>query len=271
MLFPDIPESNKTAREAFPRGLHQPEGRFRFGIDALLLACFSSIKSSETLVDLGTGCGAAGLGLLLHHAKSKAQVIGIDCDLKMTLAAQANADHLGLSKNFFALAADVRDIASKRTIKAETIDRVIANPPYRKSNQGRSSANAARAAARFEHTAQLRDFIAAAAFLVKNKGAVSIVMLAERLQELFIEMNTVRLTPKRLCCVHGHDHAESRLVLVEAIKNARPGLRIEPPLILYEKGITCSQISSQALEFCPFLACNARQPSHDHHTEKSTR
>ncbi len=255
--------SFESARAAFPRGLYQPENRFRFGIDALLLSCFATAKPAETVVDLGTGCGAAGFGLLLHTKAPNLRVIGVDFDKEMSCAAQKNASVLGLSNQFFPVVADVRTIADKRTFRAETIDRVIANPPYRTTTQGRPPTHSARAAARFEYTGQLWEFIQAASFLVKNKGVVTMVMLAERLEELLSEMKRQRLTPKRLCCVHGHAGAESKLILVEAIKNARSGIRIESPLILYEHIEAQSRLTQHAGAFCPFLACN---PHRTHHT-----
>jgi tRNA1Val (adenine37-N6)-methyltransferase len=56
--------------------------------------------------------------------------------------------------------------------------------------------------------------------------------------------------------VHGRTHLPAKIVLVEAVKNAGPGLRVEPPLILYEKG-QGNRVTPEALAFCPYLRCNA--------------
>ena len=55
------------AIEIFPRGLKQPEGSFRFGQDALLLAALTArfCTRKDKVVELGCGCGAALSGLLL--------------------------------------------------------------------------------------------------------------------------------------------------------------------------------------------------------------
>jgi len=44
---------------------------------------------------------------------------------------------------------------------------------------------------------------------------------------------------------------------VLARKTGRPGLRLEAPLVLYEGSGPQTRLTRQALEFCPFLACNA--------------
>ena len=42
----------QAARQAFPRGLVQPEGGFRFGSDALLLGWLTGRLSADLAIDL---------------------------------------------------------------------------------------------------------------------------------------------------------------------------------------------------------------------------
>lgn len=62
-----------AARALFPRGLRQPEDSYRFGADALLLAAFAAESlaslpgtAPRAVAELGSGCGAALLGLCLR-------------------------------------------------------------------------------------------------------------------------------------------------------------------------------------------------------------
>lgn len=62
-----------TPRALFPRGLHQPQDSYRFGADALLLAAFAAENlaslpgtAPQKVAELGSGCGAALLGLCLR-------------------------------------------------------------------------------------------------------------------------------------------------------------------------------------------------------------
>jgi hypothetical protein len=48
------------------------------------------------------------------------------------------------------------------------------------------------------------------------------------------------------------------VVLLEARKNGKPGMCVEPPLVLYEGRSARSGVTAPALAFCPYLQCNAR-------------
>lgn len=72
-----------TARALFPRGLHQPEDSYRFGADALLLAAFAAENLASLpgagprkVAELGSGCGAALLGLCLSLSSGTAEMPG---------------------------------------------------------------------------------------------------------------------------------------------------------------------------------------------------
>lgn len=244
----DIP----AAREFFPRGLFQPEGRFRFSVDALLLAAFARVKAGEAVLDMGTGCGVVALGILLRHAVRAA---GLDNDPAMLQAAAANAELLGFSDAFRTLHLDVRHVRDAAELEPESFDAVTANPPYFRAGQGRTSPRGQRNRGLFEAEAELADFVRAAAYAVKNKGRVFMILTAERSAELISLLQEFRLEPKRMLPVYPAQDKVAHVVLLEAVKNGNPGLMVEPPLFLYREG--CSVMTDAALRFCPFLSCNA--------------
>ena len=244
------------ARTYFPRGLTQPEGSFRFSIDALLLSSFVKVKKNSRLLDLGTGCGVVGLNILLNTPINYAlQVLGLDIDPTLVSSAQANAAKLGFSDNFFAQRGDVAAIRS--LLPAETFDLVATNPPYRRINQGRLPEPDLRKNALFEGTGNLNSFIAGAAFALKNGGAFYCIYPADRLVELLSLLRQYCLEPKLILPVQAQEHKDLELVLLRATKNGRAGLKIKKPLLLYEKEGENMRLSSQALAFCPWLECNA--------------
>lgn len=72
-----------TARARFPRGLHQPQDSYRFGADALLLAAFAAESlaslpgtAPRQVAELGSGCGAALLGLCLRLPSGTTKMAG---------------------------------------------------------------------------------------------------------------------------------------------------------------------------------------------------
>jgi tRNA1Val (adenine37-N6)-methyltransferase len=276
----------QAARAAFPTGLFQPEGGYRFSLDPLLLASFARPKKGAAVVDIGTGCGVAALAALLTHP-SVERALGLDIDPAMTDAAARNAALLGLADRFAAVTADVRSIRErprrgllhdspeephpvgeqpgpKRTasgvlslsVKPESFDLALCNPPYRRLGTGLACREQQRTRARFEAHASLDGFMAAASWLLRNRGKLAVVFPAARLPELLCACEGARLAPKRLRMVHSRLSGPARLVLLEAVKNAGRELVCEPPLELYEGRGEDTRLLADALEFCPFLACN---------------
>ncbi len=254
----DRDERNSSYLESasyFPRGLLQPENGFKFSADALLLSCFLPQPARATLLDLGTGCGVVALGALLR-SDALQSAVGLDSSEAMVAAATENGRTLGQDHRFQALHLDVREIRQTGAIAPESFDLIALNPPYRIPGSGRESEEELIRRARFETTADLADFLDAAAYAVRNKGIVCMVHLAERLCDILETLRTRRLEPKRILAVHGKQGDRAKLVLVEARKNGRQGLSLEG-LTMYSGQGEQSRLTQQALSFCPFLECNA--------------
>ena len=57
----------------------------------------------------------------------------------------------------------------------------------------------------------------------------------DRLVDIIELMRKYKIEPKKIRFVHSTIDKEPTLVLIKAIKNARPFLKIERPLIIYKK------------------------------------
>jgi tRNA1Val (adenine37-N6)-methyltransferase len=239
-------------RAYFPRGLAQPEDGYRFSLDALLLASFVNVTRGQKGVDLGCGCGVIGLALLLRQPGLR--LVGIELNPQSVEAARKNAVSLHLTDK---LTIEQGDVADWRP--GQVVDFVVANPPYRKLGKGRASAEKDRRNARFEGAGTFAGFARCAAVALKTRGRFAFVHLPERLPEIMADLAGAGLAPKRMRMVHGKADQEARMVLVETVKAAGQGLRVEPPLILHEGTGKGTRLSGQALDFCPFLACNPKE------------
>jgi len=233
--------------------LVQPEAGFRFSLDALLLASFARARAGQRLIDLGTGCGVAAFGFMLGRPL-EIEAVGVDMDPAMIRAARENADRLGLAERFQAFEIPVDKVRER--FEPEGFDLAVCNPPYRAPGGGRVCAKEERTQSRFETRGGLDDFLAAGFFLLKNQGLINLIYPADRLAALFNSLARARLEPKRMMMVHGRAREPARLVLVEARKNGRPELRVEPPLFLHQGEGGQTRLTGRAVEFCPFLACN---------------
>ncbi|WP_243367010.1 tRNA1(Val) (adenine(37)-N6)-methyltransferase [Fundidesulfovibrio soli] len=251
-------EAASLARDAFPNGLRQPEGGYRFSLDPLLLAAFVRPKRNVAAADLGSGCGVASFAALMLHPALRS-CLGLDIDPAMTGSSLENARLLGLEDRFEARTFDIR--AARDGLTPESRGLVLANPPYRILGTGQPCRDAARTLARFEARGGLEDFLAAAFWVLSNRGTLGMIFPAARLGELLGACIEARLAPKRLRMVHSRLDEPARLILLEAVKNGGSETTIEPPLELYTGRGEETALSAQALEFCPFLAANAKARS----------
>lgn len=252
--------SSADRRARFPRGLAQPEGGFRFGADTLLLSAFAHahlkrgkpasgpVPPLVTGLDLGTGCGAASIGLLLLRPEEALRLTGIDTGPEMIAAATHNAEKLDLAEHFAPLLADVQDHRCPAPV-----DFALANPPFRAPGSGKHCPDDARHRARFEGPGGFAAFAACAARNLRTGGQLFLVHLAERLPELICALEQAGLRTRRLLPVQGQADTAPRLALVMAVRGGGQGLVLEPPLILYSPE---GELTPQALAFCPHLAAN---------------
>jgi tRNA1Val (adenine37-N6)-methyltransferase len=255
-----------AARAFFPRGLFQPEGSFRFSLDALLLASFlTPAGPGERLLDLGSGCGVVALGMLCRYPDL--EVLALDVQPELVEAARINAARLGFAGGFTALC---RDVAAWQA-PPDAFTLVLANPPYRQGRRGRLPASPLRRAALFEAEDGLIAFCRAAEQAMGPDGRFGVVFPAVRLDDLLAALEQAGLFPTRLLQVRARPADPPMRVLAEAVKkhagrtpqvcgslrgtqSAVPAW--QPPLTLYGAPEAAGALTEQALAFCPFLACN---------------
>lgn len=242
----------EQSRAYFPRGLSQPESGYRFSMDSLLLSCFCRVSQGDRGADLGAGCGVVGLGLLLANPQTDIHVTGVELSSESVAAADHNIAMLGLDAHMEMMRADV---VSFRGL--DGLDFVVANPPYRDPSSGRISRGENRSTARFEQQGEFSDFCACASAMLRHKGRFAVVHLSSRLPGIMHDMRAAGLEPKRLRMVHSRIDGPARMVLVEAVRGAKPDLAVEAPLILYAGQGDDTKLTERAIEFCPFLGCNA--------------
>lgn len=202
-----------------------------FGTDAVLLKYFSSPKKSDSLVDLGTGCGIIPLLCLRDVPLKKA--IGVDISKEATDLAEKTAKELNLG-NFEVINCDLKELKGKVEFGCNTL--VTCNPPYKAPNAGIQNPDKIERTARHEVECTLEDIIAVSAKLLQTSGRLCMCHRPERLAELISLMRQYKVEPKRLRLVAQRKGEEPWLVLVEGRRCGKTGLRIEPTLYVEENG-----------------------------------
>ena len=180
----------------------------RFGSDALLLARFCAPKRAQKAADLCSGCGIVALEWHDRGHRGPCTALELQPEGSALLAeavAQQGLDHIT------PVCADLRSWREGEG----SFDLCACNPPY--FTDGPQSANAAHALARHENTCTLEDVCTCAFRLLKDGGRFALCH---------------RLEPKRLAFVKNKADGAPWLFLVEAQKNRKTGLRVEPDILI---------------------------------------
>ena len=217
----------------------QNEKKFCFGMDAVLLSGFARAGKGERVLDLGTGTGIIPI---LMEAKTEGEsFIGLEIQEEMAEMAARSVKLNGLEEKVSIIQGDLKE-ASKRFGKA-SFDVVTCNPPYMNQNHGLKNPDEPKAIARHELLCSFEDVAREAAALLKSGGRLYLVHRPHRLTEIFETLRAHKLEPKRMKFVHPFADAEANMVLIEAFRGGRPQMRVEAPVIVYEKpGVYTNEI-----------------------------
>jgi len=203
---------------------------FRHSMDALLLAHFAAPRPADRVLDLG--CGNGAIGLLLAHRHPQIRVVGLEIQPALASRALRGAELNRLQDRVEILEGDLRRIEA--LVPAGAFDLVLCNPPYREIGRGRLSPDPETRQAKHEVSATLPEIIAAIRYALAPKGRACLIYHASRLADLVTCLTAERLEPKMLRPVHSFPCADAELILVEARREGRPGLRMLAPLFVYQ-------------------------------------
>ena len=109
---------------------------------------------------------------------------------------------------------------------------VVCNPPYSPPGTSLPSQNTSHRIARHASDLTLAEVTQSGSALLKNNGRMALVYPAARALMLMDALRAARLEPKRIRLVHDRPGAAPKLVLIDAVKNAKPMLHWQEPLIL---------------------------------------
>ena len=205
--------------------LLQREGVFKLGTDSVLLAAFVRPGRARRALDLG--CGGGALSLLLLSDRPELILDGVERDPAALALCRENVALNGLEARFRAIEGDWQD--HRVLLAAGEYDLAVSNPPYFPKGSGFVSETVGHAR---QEDAALPVLCEAAARALRWGGRFALVHRPERLSELFCALTAAGLEPKRLRLVQKSPEAAPTLVLAEAMRGAKPGLKIEPPLLL---------------------------------------
>ncbi|MBM4136381.1 MAG: tRNA1(Val) (adenine(37)-N6)-methyltransferase [Nitrospira sp.] len=212
--------------------LYQSKTGYRFSVDALLLFDFVHMKRVEKIADLGAGSGI--VGILLAKGYPDAKVTLFELQDNLVKLAEKNVLLNLLEDRIRVVRCDIRTLHNLR-LTPRAYDLAVSNPPFRRLKSGRISIEDEKAIARHEIKLRLEELIATASYLLKERGRFYIIYHPHRLSEIMEKLRKRGLEPKRLRFVHSNISSEAKMVLIEAVKGGRVGLKVERPLYIYRE------------------------------------
>ena len=203
---------------------------YRFSIDAVLLAYHAKPQAQQKALDLGTGCGI--ISLIMASRRSDLKIYAVEVQRELADLADANVHQNHLQDRIHVLCMDMKLLTLKMT--SGPFDLIVSNPPYHKPGSGRINPDAQRAVARHEIKTSLIDVLQTTRRLLRTAGRFVTIFAAERTTDILSQMRNEQIEPKRLRMIHSNRDTDAKLILVEGIKAGRPGLKIAPPLFVYD-------------------------------------
>ena len=208
----------------------QDSERFQFGIDAVLLADFAckGLKAGESVIDLGTGTGI--IPLLMAKGCEAAAFTGLEVQKDSADMAARSVALNALEGRIKIINGDLKDAG--KLFPRHSFNVVTCNPPYMIDAHGKGNELDALTIARHEVLCTLEDVVAAADSLLATHGRFFMIHRPFRLPEIFSSLEKHKMEMKRMRLVYPFAGKEPNLVLIEARKNAKRRLTIEPPLVV---------------------------------------
>ncbi len=209
--------------------LRQPEQGYRAAIDPVMLAAAVTAAEGETVLDLGSGVGAASLCLAARVPGCR--IFGLEMQPALVALARQNIDLNGVSGRVETMIGTLQSPPPR--LAPGSFHHVMTNPPYN-APEGTPSPTAGKDAANRETEIDLVAWMRFAINMLRPKGVLTVVFRADRLDALMAalhgkvgEIVVTPLWPKR-------GRAAKRL-LVRGRKGLATPLTLAPGLVLHEE------------------------------------
>ncbi len=204
---------------------------YRFSIDPLLLASFAKPFANDHILDLGSGCGI--LSILLAYRNPEIKITGVEIQSQLYDLSKKNIIKNNMDSRIFIMKKNIRIL--KKNHFNYPINMIISNPPYIKVGSGRINPNDEQAIAKHEIKIKLSDLVKVSSSLLEKSGCFVLIYPALRITDLLYEMRLNGIEPKTLRMIHSRKKYDAKLVLIKGVKGGNPGIKVEPPLVIYKK------------------------------------
>lgn len=211
----------------------QDSNFFSFSLDSIILANYTTIRlRDKKIIDFCTG--NAVVPLILSRRTNKC-IEGIELQTVIYNLAIKSINYNNLNKQIKVYNEDVKSFCSIADNQSK-YDLVLCNPPYFKiNNKCKTNLCMEKTIARHEIMINLADICSCAKKILKDNGCFSLIHRTDRLMEILELLRQNNLEPKSIKFIYESIDCSSNLILIQSQKNGKVGLKVEAPLILFNK------------------------------------
>lgn len=196
---------------------------YRFTSDSILLSRFARVKAGDVVADFCSGSGIVGLHFFALNRALIRQVTLFEMQPELADMSRKSIVINRLEECFSVENCRVQEISADYTGRFSLI---LCNPPYEKG--GFENADYKKAVCRKELFLTLEELCRAASRCLKYGGRFALCHRADRAAEVVYTLHDCGLEVKCMQFVAGKENDAPYLVLIEAVKGGKPGVKVPP-------------------------------------------
>ncbi len=224
----------------------QPARGYRTAIDPVLLAAAVPAEPEDSVLDAGSGTGAAALSLAARV--EGVRVTGLELQPDLAAMARESARASGLAEQVTFAEGDL--LTPPKGFPTGGFDHVMANPPYLAAGSGNPPPDPAKRRATVEGAAALGDWLRFLVSMARDGGTITVIHRFDRADEVTHGLSkgaggtvVFPLWAKKQEARSGisrdrdkNKHAAAKRVIVRARKGEKGETRISEGLVLHQDG-----------------------------------
>lgn len=215
----------------FNKKIVQDTDYFNFSLDSLLLVNFCDVRKEDKIIDICSGnCPIP----LMLESKVNNKITAVEIQKEIFELGSESIKINNLENKIELLNMDAKDLTN--IYETDTFDVLTCNPPYFKVLEDSiKNDNNVKSIARHELLINMEDIFKISRKLLKNNGKLVMVHRVDRLNEIIELSKKYNLEIKRLQFIYPKENEDANMIIVEARKNGKPGLKVLSPIIVHDE------------------------------------